>query len=210
MISTILPETGDMTSCAALSVSSSTIASSTETLSPTFLYHSPTPASVTDSPALGTGTSTILPLAAAGLGASASRSEGVGLTGEAAPPSAMMPSSAPTSTVSPSLTEISPKVPAAGAGTSTETLSVSNSTIGSSMATASPGFFNHWPTVASLTDSPRVGTRISFAMILLLFFESEQTGKICCAEYFKITQQFIARHPMHLPGMHQVRINVWT
>ena len=51
--------------------------------------------------------------------------------------------------------------PAAGAGTSSVTLSVSSSTSGSSTATASPGFLNHLPTVASVTDSPSVGTRIS-------------------------------------------------
>ena len=74
------------------------------------------------------------------------------------------PSSAPTATVSPSLAAISPSTPAAGAGTSSVTLSVSSSTSGSSTATASPGFLNHLPTVASVTDSPRVGTRMSVAM----------------------------------------------
>ena len=51
--------------------------------------------------------------------------------------------------------------PAAGAGTSIVTLSVSSSTSGSSTATASPGFLNHLPMVASVTDLPSVGTRIS-------------------------------------------------
>ena len=51
--------------------------------------------------------------------------------------------------------------PAAGAGTSMVTLSVSSSTSGSSTATASPGCLNHLPMVASVTDSPSVGTRIS-------------------------------------------------
>ena len=55
--------------------------------------------------------------------------------------------------------------PAAGAGTSTVTLSVSSSTSGSSALTASPGFFNHWPTVASVTLSPSAGTLISMAMM---------------------------------------------
>jgi hypothetical protein len=36
-------------------------------------------------------------------------------------------------------------VPATGEGTSTATLSVSRLAIGSSAATASPGFFSHWP-----------------------------------------------------------------
>src|ERR1700761_7209503 len=53
------------------------------------------------------------------------------------------------------------KMPAAGAGTSIVTLSVSSSTSGSSTATASPAFLNHLPMVASVTDSPSVGTRIS-------------------------------------------------
>src|SRR5439155_26416264 len=70
-------------------------------------------------------------------------------------------------TVSPSFTAISESTPAAGAGTSSVTLSVSNSTSGSSTATASPGCLNHLATVASVTDSPRLGTRMS-AMTLLL------------------------------------------
>src|SRR5262249_8477124 len=49
----------------------------------------------------------------------------------------------------------------AGAGTSIVTLSVSSSTSGSSTATASPAFLNHLPMVASVTDSPSVGTRMS-------------------------------------------------
>ena len=83
----------------------------------------------------------------------------------ASAPSLIWPSSAPTATVSPSLAEISDKTPAAGAGTSSVTLSVSNSTTGSSTATASPGCLNHLPTVASVTDSPRVGTRMSVITI---------------------------------------------
>ena len=61
-------------------------------------------------------------------------------------------------------------VPAAGAGTSTVTLSVSSSTSGSSAAMASPTFLNHLPMVASVTDSPRVGTRISVAIVPVRFF----------------------------------------
>src|SRR5258708_1709211 len=56
---------------------------------------------------------------------------------------------------------MSPSTPAAGAGTSIVTLSVSSSTKGSSTATGSPGRLNHLPMVASVTDSPKVGTRIS-------------------------------------------------
>jgi hypothetical protein len=62
------------------------------------------------------------------------------------------------------LAVISPSVPADGAGTSMVTLSVSSSTNGSSTATASPAFLNQRPMVASVTDSPSVGTRISIMM----------------------------------------------
>src|SRR6516164_658517 len=78
-----------------------------------------------------------------------------------ATPSLIWPRSVPTATVSPSLASISASTPAAGAGTSIVTLSVSSSTSGSSTATASPGFLNHLPMVASVTDSPSAGTRIS-------------------------------------------------
>ena len=66
------------------------------------------------------------------------------------------------------------------AGTSRVTLSVSNSTIGSSTSTNSPCFLIHFETVASTTDSPKIGTRTSIFLsfrldiILLdmLFFET--------------------------------------
>src|SRR5690348_15479547 len=54
--------------------------------------------------------------------------------------------------------------PAAGAGTSTVTLSVSNSKSGSSRATLSPSFLNQRATVASVTDSPMAGTLMSMLM----------------------------------------------
>src|SRR6201985_2335221 len=54
--------------------------------------------------------------------------------------------------------------PAAGAGTSTVTLSVSSSRIGSSRATVSPSFLNQRATVASVTDSPIAGTLISMVI----------------------------------------------
>src|ERR1700722_19125171 len=85
----------------------------------------------------------------------------------AAAPSLICPSNAPTATVSPSLAAISPRVPADGAGTSMVTLSVSSSTNGSSTATASPAFLNQRPMVASVTDSPSVGTRISVMVCFL-------------------------------------------
>ena len=70
------------------------------------------------------------------------------------------PSIDPTSTVSPSFTSIEVSVPLDGDGTSTFTLSVSSSTIGSSVPTSSPTFFNHLDTVASVIDSPKGGTKI--------------------------------------------------
>src|SRR5690606_22225379 len=88
-----------------------------------------------------------------------------GLVAVAVPvPSPIAPSSAFTPTVSPSLATISCSTPAAGAGTSTVTLSVSSSTIGSSIAMVSPTFLYQRPIVASDTDSPSVGTRISVAI----------------------------------------------
>src|SRR5262249_38880086 len=95
----------------------------------------------------------------AGGGAAAAGAWG-GLAGPPAP-SLIWPSSAPGATVSPSLTRISESTPAAGAGTSIVTLSVSSSTSGSSTATGSPACLNQRPMVASVTDSPKVGTRMS-------------------------------------------------
>ena len=70
------------------------------------------------------------------------------------------PNKEPTSTVSPSLTFIDDSVPAKGDGTSILTLSVSNSTSGSSESTSSPTCLSHLATVASVTDSPKDGTKI--------------------------------------------------
>ena len=103
---------------------------------------------------------------AIGLAADRSSSRLVGTDLAASGPSAIWPSSAPTATVSPSRTATSDKTPAAGAGTSIVTLSVSSSTSGSSALTASPAFLNQRPIVASVTDSPRVGTRISIMMVI--------------------------------------------
>ena len=116
----------------------------------------------------GIGISVDLPGAAgAGFGCSAGFCGAGAAFGAAPAPSLICPSNAPTATVSPSFTAMSESTPAAGAGTSSVTLSVSSSTSGSSTATASPGRLNHLPTVASVTDSPRVGTRMS-AMTSLL------------------------------------------
>src|SRR4051794_33809792 len=102
-----------------------------------------------------------------GAGAAEALAGAAGLAAAPAAPSLICPSSAPTATVSPSLATISPSVPADGAGTSMVTLSVSSSTKGSSTATASPAFLNQRPIVASVTDSPSVGTRISVMICFL-------------------------------------------
>ena len=75
-------------------------------------------------------------------------------------PSFIRPNKAPTSTVSPSFTFIEDKVPLKGEGTSRLTLSVSNSTKGSSESTSSPTCLSHLDTVASVIDSPKDGTKI--------------------------------------------------
>src|SRR5262245_20438249 len=113
-----------------------------------------------------------MPISWRGLGSRSSFLGSVGgagtLTGAAAAgiaaPSPIVPRTAPTATVSPDFTAISARTPDAGAGTSTVTLSVSSSTRGSSALTASPACLNHWPTVASTTDSPKLGTLISIAI----------------------------------------------
>ncbi len=210
VISDRTPSAGAEISTATLSVSISTRISSRATLSPTFLVQAPMVPSVTDSPMVGTVTSTPplkSPLAKAGLppdwpgaevsvtGASAcsaglpgvgsgcSSALGaaiVGVTGLAvafapvaglaaplagaglaAPFSSTAPSFWPAVTVAPSSAAISPRTPSAGAPTSRLTLSVSSSTSTSSFFTASPGFLVQRATVASLTDSPRVGARMS-------------------------------------------------
>ena len=76
-------------------------------------------------------------------------------------PSVTTPNNAPTLTVSPSLVLILDNTPLTGDGTSRLTLSVSNSTIGSSALTLSPDFFSHFDTVASVMLSPKTGTTIS-------------------------------------------------
>src|SRR5438445_9946739 len=113
-----------------------------------------------------------------GGGAAALAGAAAGLAAAPAAPSLICPSKAPTATVSPSLATMSPRVPADGAGTSMVTLSVSSSTSGSSTATGSPAFLNQRPMVASVTDSPSVGTRISVIVCFLkyLAWSSPATG----------------------------------
>src|SRR5437870_5908281 len=77
----------------------------------------------------------------------------------------MVPMTSPTLTVSPSAKRCSARTPAAGAGSATETLSVSRSTTGSSAPTVSPTFLSHFPITASEIDSPSLGiTRSAIAL----------------------------------------------
>ena len=157
------PAAGAGTSTDTLSVSNSHSISSCATVSPTCLNHVAMVASVTDSPNAGTIISTDAPEEAAAAGFAAGAAAVV-----LAPAAAIVASRASTPTVWPSPATISPNVPAAGAGTSTVTLSVSNSHSISSCATVSPGFLNQVATVASVTDSPKVGTRTSVAIVITL------------------------------------------
>ncbi len=167
-----MPAAGEGTSTETLSVSSSQSISSWLTVSPAFLNQVETVASDTDSPKVGTITSILPPsvpplLPLAGLADSDSVllssffSAFFGAEAEPLSPSDRMASRASTPTVSPSCATISARVPAAGEGTSTVTLSVSSSHSISSASTVSPAFLNQVATVASVTDSPSVGTRTS-------------------------------------------------
>ena len=127
----------------------------------------------------------------AGAGAAAGAAA-AGLAAAPAAPSSMAPSKAPTLTVVPAAAEIDVSLPEAGAGTSTVTLSVSSSTMGSSAFTASPTFLNHFAIVASVTDSPRAGTRISLA---ILFFPQIHSAQ----GHFKEIFQFLEM-PAHQSG----------
>src|SRR3954464_5076007 len=118
--------------------------------------------------------------AGGGLGGGRGRLGGAGgaaVLAAPAAPSVIWPSSAPTATVVPSAATISLSVPADGAGTSMVTLSVSSSTKGSSTATASPAFLNQRPMVASVTDSPSVGTRISVMVFSLIVIVAREGGR---------------------------------
>ncbi len=100
---------------------------------------------------------------------------------DAAEPSPMTARSAPTGTVSSSLTRISCSTPATGEGISVSTLSVETSSSGSSTATVSPTFFSQRVTVPSVTDSPRAGmvTRSdmgSYLLVVLRWLRFESRG----------------------------------
>ena len=86
----------------------------------------------------------------------------VSLSGAAAVLSAeeMRPRTAPIRASSPSGTRIS-STPLSSASKSVETLSVSSVTSVSPLATGSPAFLCHAATVAEVTDSPKLGVRMS-------------------------------------------------
>ena len=101
---------------------------------------------------------------AAGAGSATGAGAGAGVAsaaGAADAPSVITPSTAPGVTVAPSAARISDRTPSDGDTISSETLSVSSSTRTSSFFTASPACFVHLPMVASVTDSPRAGVRMS-------------------------------------------------
>ena len=140
----IVPATGDGISVSTLSVETSRSASSTATLSPTFLSQRVTVPSVTLSPRAGIVI--IVPLtegaAAGATGATATGAAtggGVGATtgatttgAAAVAPSSMIARSAPTGTVASICTRIFESVPDTGEGISVSTLSVDTSRSGSS------------------------------------------------------------------------------
>src|SRR5690606_16336691 len=84
----------------------------------------------------------------------------------------MRASTSPDATVLPSALTISLRTPAAGAGTSSTTLSVSTSIRISSAWTASPGCFFQLSSVASEMDSESCGTRTS--VIAMVFFRDDE------------------------------------
>ena len=164
-----------------MSVEISTIASSIETLSPTFFNQRVIVPSVTDSPSCGNKTFTLNPLAAGaatgcatGVGAGACTTGfsitgsgfgaggGVcttgalttGALGATDPDSPMIAITPPTGITASCAALISNKTPATGEGISVSTLSVDTSTMASSTLIASPTFFNQRVTVPSVTLSP--------------------------------------------------------
>src|SRR3546814_3914120 len=103
-----------------------------------------------------------------------------------------MPSSAPTSTVAPSLAAMDFRVPFAGALTSSVTLSVSSSTSGSSTPTLSPGCFSHLAIVASVRSEEHTSElqslmRISYAVFCLKKKKKNKKHKTDLVRKYKTT-----------------------
>ncbi len=121
------------------------------------IFRAAGPACAAPSPFWGSGAG-VLP---AGAGAGGAFAADFGADAAGPSPSSMRPMTVPTSTSVPSSTSTSASVPAVGAGISRLTLSVSSSTSGSSAATWSPAFLSQRAIVASVTNSPSVGMRIS-------------------------------------------------
>ena len=95
-------------------------------------------------------------------------------------PSLTFANKASTLTVEPSTATISVIIPFIGLGTSTVTLSVSNSQSISSNSTGSPTFLNHVAIVASVTDSPKVGTRTSVDIFYPFNVSASSMSAACC------------------------------
>ncbi len=105
--------------------------------------------------------------AADGAGVAAAGGAGAAVGATAAPASvSIVATTVCTATVWPSVTRISARTPATGAGISASTLSVEISKIGSSRFTASPTFFIHRDRVPSAMDSPICGMITSILAIL--------------------------------------------
>ena len=157
------PASGATSSCAALSVSSSTIASSLATASPGCFIQTAIVTSLTLSPTFGTSILIDAPLEA-GAGAFAADAASAGLGLAAPEPDPSLAINFPTSAFSPSATRISSSTPSSGETSSCAALSVSSSTKGSSFFTVSPTALNHCAIVTSLTLSPTFGMVISVMM----------------------------------------------
>jgi hypothetical protein len=108
-----------------------------------------------DAAGVGVGAGAASAAGGAAAGASSATTGAAASAGEA--PSPITASFTPTSTVSPSGTKISLKIPAAGEGTSESTLSVETSKSGSSRSTWSPTAFIQRVMVPSVTVSPSCG-----------------------------------------------------
>ena len=107
--------------------------------------------------AAGSGSAGAAAGAAAGSGATGSGSGGA----TSAPAGAMIASTVPTSTVSPSCTRICVTTPSAALGTSVSTLSVEISRSGSSRWIESPTCLSHFVIVPSETETPICGITTS-------------------------------------------------
>src|ERR1039458_133164 len=112
----------------------------------------------------GVGAGAVTAVATGGGAGAGEDSLGAGAIVPGSASSSMTATRAPVSTVSPSPARISTSTPAAGEGISESTLSVETSKSGSSRATASPTFLNHWVMIPSVTDSPSDG-RVTSAKV---------------------------------------------